>query len=54
LHVTARPLGVRELGITTQAFALTGGFDAWIEAWGDVEPLGRAAASENAAHHQPM
>jgi 3-mercaptopyruvate sulfurtransferase SseA len=46
-------LRLRELGFH-DAYALTGGFDAW-KAGHPVEPLRRAdAPAENAAAHQPL
>ena len=45
-------LRLRELG-TANAFALTGGLDAWKEAGYPVEPL-RSGAAQNAVDHQPM
>ena len=47
-------LRLRELGFE-EAYALTGGFDAWKEAGHPVEPLRRPdAPAENAVAHQPL
>jgi 3-mercaptopyruvate sulfurtransferase SseA len=46
-------LTMRALGFEN-AFALTGGFDAWVAAGGRVEPLARSDPATNSAHHQPM
>ncbi len=46
-------LRLRELGFGN-AFALTGGFEAWEEAGLPVEALRRGDPAENAVLHQPM
>lgn len=46
-------LRLRELG-HTNAFALTGGLDAWEAGGFPVQPLVRGDPHQNARQHQPM
>jgi rhodanese-related sulfurtransferase len=46
-------LQLRRLGFG-QAYALTGGFDAWRDSGLPLEPLRAAEAHEAGTQHQPM